>query len=203
MPSFWRSWKRSNSIPRPRLPRVWAGTYQTQYGGGGGALNGVNSTLDRWARAIGGTMAHEAGHNYGLAHSDGLPLAPGEDPLVHHIMASGSHYSGEDRAGYRRHFSDHEYSILAANVGLSIQTMWNWDFVNPNAQTGFKLRMNFLSTKPSLILSWSYAGATSPWVNPTITGPSGTTMFKGTSYHNYQIEWSAGQAWANGPSGQV
>jgi len=41
--------------------------------------------------------AHEAGHNYGLAHSDGLPLAPGEDPLVHHVMASGDHYSVKSR----------------------------------------------------------------------------------------------------------
>lgn len=183
--------------------RVWAGTYQTQYGGTGGALNGANSTLERWARSIGGTMAHEAGHNYGLAHSDGLPLAPGEDPLVHHIMASGSHYSGEDRAGFRRHFSDHEYSILASNVGLSIQTMWNWDFINPNAQAGSKLRITFLSVKPSLIVSWFYSGTLSPWVNPTVAGPSGTTVFKGTTFNRYQIEWSSGQGWLNGPSGQV
>ena len=56
---------------------VWAATYQGLYGGAGGALNGANSTLERWGRAIGGTAAHEAGHNYGLAHGDGLPLAPG------------------------------------------------------------------------------------------------------------------------------
>jgi hypothetical protein len=113
--------------------RVWAGTYQTQYGGAGQALNGANSTLDRWARSIGGTAAHEGGHNYGMSHADGLVLVPGEDPVQHHIMAAGSNYSGEDRAGYRRHFSDHEYSLLAANVGLSIQTMWNWDLINHSA----------------------------------------------------------------------
>jgi hypothetical protein len=118
---------------------VWGATYQGLFGGAGGALNGANSTLERWAKSIGGTAAHEGGHNYGLSHNDGLPLAAGEDPLVHHIMASGSHYSGEDRAGYRRHFSDHEYSILASNVGLSVQTVWNWDFQNPNAETAVKL----------------------------------------------------------------
>src|ERR1041385_1764124 len=57
----------------------WAATYQGLYGGPGGALNGANSTLDRWANAISGTAAHEAGHNYGLSHNDGLPLAAGED----------------------------------------------------------------------------------------------------------------------------
>jgi hypothetical protein len=178
--------------------RVWAGSYNCST-----ALTGTNSTLERWARAIGGTCAHEGGHNVGLSHADGLVLATGEDVLVHHIMASGSHYSDEDRAGYRRHFSDHEYSLLASNVGLSIQTMWNWDLVNPNAETAVKLRMDFLSTQPSLILSWSYSGSRSPWVNPTVTGPSGTATFKGTTYNRYQIEWSVGQAWDNGSSGQV
>jgi hypothetical protein len=36
-----------------------------------------------------------------------------------------------------------------------------------------------------------------------VSGPLGTRTFKGTSYNVYQIEWSAGQVWANGPSGQV
>lgn len=183
--------------------RVWGGTYQTLYGGVGGALNGANSTLERWARSIGGTAAHEGGHNYGLSHADGLPVATGEDALQHHIMASGSHFSGEDRASYRRHFSDHEYSVLAANVGLAIQTMWNWDLINPNAQTGAKLQMDFLSTKPSLTVAWDYQGSRSPWINPTVTGPSGTTTFKGVSYNRYMLEWSAGHNWDNGSPGQV
>jgi hypothetical protein len=182
--------------------REWAGSYNCA-GGPGGQLNGANSTLVRWSKAIGGTAAHEAGHNYGLSHSDGLVLGAGEDPLVHHVMASGSHYSYADRAGYRRHFSDHEYSVLAANVGLSIQTMWNWDLVNPNAEVGRKLQMDFLSKKPSLILSWAYAGNTSPWINPTVSGPLGSTTFKGQTYNKYRLEWSTGHAWVNGPSGRV
>ena len=192
---------------------VWGATYQGLYGGAGGALNGANSTLERWARSIGGTAAHEAGHNYGLSHNDGLPLAAGEDPLVHHIMASGSHYSGEDRAGYRRHFSDHEYSVLAANVGLSVQTIWNWDFVNPNAQTATKLQMDFLSTQASLTVQGPYNGNESPWINPTVSAPLGTQVFQGTTYNHYQVTWSAGHGWdghvpggpgpATGTSGQV
>jgi len=174
---------------------VWGATYQGQYGGAGGALNGANSTLERWARALGGTAAHEGGHNYGLAHSDGLPLAAGEDPLVHHIMASGSHYSGEDRAGFRRHFSDHEYSVLASNVGLSVQTVWNWDFVNPNAETATKVQMDILSTQASLAVSGSYNGNESPWVNPTVGASLGTQAFKGVTYNRFQVTWSTGHAW--------
>lgn len=183
--------------------RVWAGTYQNCAGApAGAALNGPKSTLQRWANSIGGTIAHEGGHNYGAAHADGLILAPGEDALEHHIMANGTQYSFEDRAN-PRHFSDHEYSLLASNVGLAMDTMWSWDFINPNAETGFRLRMEFLSAKPTLILSGTWTGTTSPWINPTLTGPSGTTNFKGMMYNRYQIEWSTGQPWSGGPNGQV
>jgi hypothetical protein len=183
--------------------RVWAGTYQVLAGGAGGALNGANSTVERWGRSIGGTSAHEAGHNYGMSHGDGLVLQPGEDALTRHIMASGSHYSDEQRAGYRRHFSDREYSLLAANVGLSVQTMYNWDFTNPNAQTAVKLRMDFLSVQTTLTLASVYTGARSPWNNPTVSASLGTQTFKGVTYHKFQITWSTGQAWNGGTAGQV
>ncbi len=182
--------------------REWAGSYNCATGAGG-ALNGTNSTLLRWARAIGGTASHEPGHNFGLSHAAGLVLAAGEDPLVHHIMAAGSNFSYTDRAGYRRHFSNNEMSILAANVGLSIQTMWNWDFTNPNAETAFRLRIDFLSTQPSIVLSWAYTGSLSPWTTPVVTGPSGTQVFKGTTYNRYRVEWSTGQTWSGGNPGEV
>jgi hypothetical protein len=183
--------------------RVWAGTYQVEYGFAGLELSGKNSTLDRWARALGGTAAHEGGHSFGEAHPDGFNLAPGEDVLTHHLMAPGSVFSGEDRAGFRRHFSDHEYAILASNVGLSIQTMWNWDFINRNAQTGEKLRLTFLSPEQSLILSWSYSGGLSPWINPAVSGPFGTRVFNGKTYNKYTLTWSTAQAWQNGAPGKV
>jgi hypothetical protein len=183
--------------------RVWGGTYQVTAGGAGGALNGANSTLERWARSIGGTCAHEGGHNYGLSHGDGLVVGPGEDALTRHLMAKGSHYTDEQRAGYRRHFSDHEYSILAANVGLSVQTMFNWDFINPNMQTATKLRIDFLSLQSPLTLASVYTGSLSPWVSPSVSGPLGDQNFKGVSYHRYQITWSTGQAWSGGAAGQV
>jgi len=175
---------------------VWGATYQGLFGGPGGELNGANSTVQRWARALGGTASHEAGHNYGLSHSDGLVLAPGEDLLVHHLMAKGSNYSGEDRAGYRRHFSDHEYSVLAANVGLSVATIWNWDFINPNAQAAKSVQIDFLSTQPALSIASPYNGSQSPWVNPTVSAALGTQMFNGLTYNRFRVTWSVGHAWA-------
>src|SRR6202035_5172923 len=59
----------TQAFANPGFARVWAGTYQTMLGGAGGQLNGANSTLERWAFAIGGTAAHEGGHTYGLIHA--------------------------------------------------------------------------------------------------------------------------------------
>jgi hypothetical protein len=204
--------------------RVWAGTYRVCEGGLGptggtgcsmtGALTGANSTLARWAQAIGGTAAHEAGHTYGLAHSDDDPPndpsqpgpgpAPGEDAFNFHLMPAGYDLTGPDRTNFRRHFSDRDYGILATNVGLSIETMHNWDLVNPNAQQGASLAIDFLSQKPSISISWTYAGPSSPWINPNVSGPSGTAVFKGQTYNKYRITWSAGNpAWNNPSPGVV
>jgi len=188
--------------------RVWAGTYTTCEGAtptGGctttGSLTGANATLDRWAQAIGGTAAHEGGHTYGLSHTDedppdnlcgqpGPSPLPGEDAYHRHTMPAGCYLSGEDRASFRRHFGDRTYSLLAANVGLSIQTMHNWDLKNPNADAGHSLAIDFLSVLPGVTISWAYAGASSPWINPVVSGPSGMAIFKGVTYHRYRITWS-------------
>jgi len=207
--------------------RVWAGTYTVCEGGTGpsgsggcsstGSLTGSNATLANWGQAIGGTAAHEAGHTYGLSHSDddpdpdpcnpaevGSPPTPGEDPFNKHLMPSGCNLTGPDRATYRRHFSDRDYGLLATNVGLSVETMHNWDMVNPNAQSANSLVIDFLSQKNSLNISWSYGGASSPWLNPAVTGPSGTATFKGQTYNKYQITWSSGNpAWTNSSPGVV
>ena len=180
--------------------RVWAGTYQASAGFPGGALEGPNSTVARWARAIGGTAAHEAGHTYGLSHN--TTTLPGEDDFGRHLMPAGSDVTQEERAGYRRHFSDTEFSTLAADVGLSIQTMHNWDLVNPNSQTARQFRMTFLSPQESPVLSWSYGGNLSPWVNPTVS-PYGTQSFNGTTYNRFRIRWSTADPWNGGPDGQV
>lgn len=173
---------------------VWGKTYQDWTGGPGGELFGANSTLDRWANSIGGTTAHEAGHNYGLAHN--TTLAAGEDVYQHHMMPAGGSLTAADRAGYRRHFSDGEFSTLAANLGLSLQTMWNWDMVNPNAAAAYSLDMTVLypsSTPP--VLDWAYNGCYSPWLNPTVIGPTGPSqVFQGGTYYPYTLRWSSPNA---------
>src|SRR2546421_1470011 len=139
-----------------------------------GALTGANSTLDRWAQAIGGTAAHEGGHTYGLSHSNddpntglcgelGAAPTPGEDAFNRHLMPKGCNLTGQDRASYRRHVSNLTYGLLATNVGLSIQTMHNWDLMNPNAGTATSLAIDFLSALPAVTISWSYTGSLSPW----------------------------------------
>ena len=183
--------------------RAWAGTYQASAGAVGGALQGANSTVARWANSIGGTAAHEGGHNYGISHTHGLTVGPGEDALTNHIMAQGSNYTDEQRACCRRHFSDREMSLLASNVGLSIQTMHNWDLVNPNAQAARRFRITFLAPSATVTQSWAYSGSRSPWINPSVSGSLGTQSFKGTTYHRHTITWQTGQNWSGGAAGTV
>jgi hypothetical protein len=208
--------------------RVWAGTYTVCEGFTGpntvpvvctmtGALTGANATLEHWGEAIGGSSAHEAGHTYGLAHSDDDPPIdpcsgdpgpapiPSEDAFNKHLMPAGCNLTGPDRADFRRHFSDRTYGLLATNVGLSIETMHNWELVNPNAQQATSLAIDFLSpllTAP--MIAWTYTGSTSPWVSPTVGGPSGTAMFKGQTYNKFRIIWeTANPAWTTPSPGIV
>ncbi len=173
--------------------------------------------MQRWAFSIGGSASHEAGHTYGLAHNDdffqnpgGLSCndgtdetKPGEDALTRHLMAQGCHFTDGQRAGFRRHFSDATFSILAANVGLSVETVHNWDFRNPNSAAASQLQLEVLSASPTLTTSWTYLGNLSPWTSPSVVGPIGTTTFKSTTYNRFHITWSTGQSWANGTSGNV
>jgi hypothetical protein len=175
--------------------RIWAGSYN---------CSNIDMELAGWANSIGGSVAHEAAHNYGLSHADGDEyLTTGEDDFRHHLMKEGTRYTAGERAR-PRHFSDFETSVLARNVGLAMDTMWTWNFINPNAEAVAKLRMELLSTQKALILSWVFGGASSPWINPLLSGPSGTRTVKGKEYHIYQIEWSASnEHWSGGPLGTV
>ena len=180
--------------------RVWAGTYQNSAGFPGGALEGTNSTTTRWGNAIGGTAAHEAGHAYGLSHN--TITAPGEDAFTRHLMPAGSDVTQEQRAGYRRHFSDNDFSILASNIGLSIQTMHNWDLVNPNSTTARTVPPHVPQHPAVDADDLGLRGSLSPWINPTVSS-FGTQSFKGTTYNRYRMTWSTTQGWSGGPAGQV
>lgn len=183
--------------------RVWAGTYQAGAGQPGGELAGANSTVARWGRAIGGTVAHEAGHNYGLGHEDGDPVGANEDPKEDHLMAEGKVYSDKQRASYRRHFSDHEYSLLASNVGLSVQTMFNWTLVNPNQNAASGFSMHFVSLQSQLSLASVYTGPSSPWAAPALVNKGPVTFRSDPSYFEYEITWSTAKTWTGATPGQV
>jgi hypothetical protein len=167
-----------------------------------GALTGGNSTLEHWAQAIGGTAAHEAGHTYGLLHATedpptgncmdpGPPLLNGEDGFKKHLMPNGCNIDGLDRTTFRRHFGDRAFGILAKNVGLSIQTMHNWDMINPNAGTAFSLAIDFLSPKKTVSVDWTWDGPTSPWRSPVVTlQQTAPVMWHGQSFFKQRILWS-------------
>lgn len=192
--------------------RVWAASFGDAFGGTGDALNGTNSTLERWATAIGSTTSHEAGHNYGVTHCNAGPLA-GEDAAPNHIMNTGSvagqgcsftdTVDGEDRAGTRRHFSDQSYEVLAHNIGLNIMTVYNWDFMNPNAEDAHELEITLLSRASSLTLSTWWNGSRSPWRDPTITSTGGTQTFQGATYNVFILDFSVDKSWTGGADGVV
>jgi hypothetical protein len=184
--------------------RVWGGTYKHLFGTGGTlpplVLSGAgNSTLARWANAIGGTASHEAGHNFGLTHS--TLLRPGEDAMPNHLMPAGGNIDGAHRVG-SRHFSDESYEILGHNIGLNTFTLTNWDFKNPNATDAQSCILTILTHAASLSFSRVYDGTLTPWANPTIT-PSGTATFQGDTYNKFLITFSTPKAWGGGANGIV
>lgn len=190
-----------NNADPEDFARGFAGSFRNAFGTG--ALGGANSTLERWATAIGHTMAHEAGHNYGVGHGDSAPRA-GEDEQNNHVMATGNTgLTGEMRAGRNRHFSDRSYEILGHNLGLNIKTLLNWDFVNPNSLDAHSLELTLLSTAASLTLSWFFNGTSSPWTSPTIAATGGTRSFQGTNYNVFTLTFSTDKAWSGGADGIV
>ena len=191
--------------------RVWAASFDDAYGGAGGVLNGTNSTLERWANAIASTTSHEAAHNYGVSHCNATSLT-GEDGEGNHIMNTGNPslsgcthggVTGEQRAGNRRHFSDQSYEAMAHNIGLNIMSVYNWDFINPNAETAHSMELTLLSSATSLSLSTWWNGSRSPWRNPVITSTGGTQTFQGNSYNVFTLTFSTDKSWSNGPDGEV
>lgn len=184
--------------------RVWAASFDDSYGGAGGALNGANSTLDRWATAIGHTTSHEAGHNYGLGHGDSIPRAgSAEDARSNHDMATGTTLTGEIRVSRNRHFSDTSYGILAHNVGLNIMSVYNWDFMNPNAEDAHSLEITLLSSASTLSLSTWWNGARSPWRDPVVSSTGTTQDFQGSNYNKFTLVFSVDKSWTGGTDGVV
>lgn len=200
----------ANDADAQDYTRVWAASFDDVYGGTGGALNGTDSTLDRWAAAITGTTSHEAAHNYGVTHCEAGGLA-GEDGPTNHIMNTGNvtgqgcsytdTLDGEDRVS-RRHFSDQSYELLAHNIGLNIMTVYNWDLINPNAEDAHELEFTLLSSASSLSISTWWNGSRSPWRDPTISSVcNNCETFQGTTYNKFTLNFSTDKAWVGGADG--
>jgi hypothetical protein len=185
--------------------RIYAASFGDAYGDPGEALNGADSTLERWATAIGHTTSHEAGHNYGLSHANSAPVpGSGEDQQTNHILATGSSgLTGEIRADVTRHFSDTSYEILGHNLGLSINTLYNWDFTNPNNTDAHSLVITILSEASSLTLDWFYTGNRSPWTSPTVASTGSTQAFQGKTYNVFKLTFSTDTSWCCGSNGVV
>jgi hypothetical protein len=54
-----------------------------------------------------------------------------------------------------------------------------------------------------MLMTWSYAGSRTPWINPTVSGSLGTQSFNGTTYNRFQITWQTADLWSGGPPGEV
>ncbi len=188
--------------------RVWATEFHDAYGTAGGingdALAPANATIERWSTAIAGTVAHEAGHNYGLLHGSSAPRSgTSEDQQNNHFLATGSTGLTDEQRVTRRHFSDTSFEALAHNLGLNTKTLSNWDFSNPNDSNATGLEIRLLSTASTLSLTRVYNGSLSPWTNPSLTKQTGTQSFRGTTYNIFDLVFTTGKTWSNGSSGIV
>ena len=204
--------------------RVWAGRFRDECmtssaSGELGALEGTNSTLARWARAIGHTASHEAGHGYGLRHDYSEPrqeqsttsefVNPDatEDPQENHILISQTSSDAwkrcQIRADKARHFSDTSYEVLGHNIGLNIKTVHNWDFTNINERAAHSMTVTILSMADDLTMSWHYTGARGPWGKPTITkinvGDSDKIEFQGDDYNAFEVKLAEPKEWNEDP----
>lgn len=179
--------------------RLWAGTFELSFGGSGGALNGTDSTLARWANAIGGTISHEAGHDFGPTHGDDAPVTS-EDAGTNHVMSTPS---GDDRA-QDRHFSNTSFEILARNIGLYEQTVSNWDFINPNdsAADGFEITVLVRPPDGTPTKGSMYTGGLSPWGDVSISA-DGSETFQTNNYNRFIITFTSPKSWNNGANGEI
>lgn len=173
--------------------RVWAGRYQAVAGGPGGALNGSNSTLDRWGRSIGSTAAYAAAHNYGLT------VIPGEDPTARRRALHSSALATPPQ------FNDTSFALIASNVGSGggdddgdwgSGWLHNLDVPNPNSETAYGFRITFLSTASSLNWKWFFRDG--PWGAPTVVRLPGTDTVNGVTYSRFSITWSTPNSFNNG-----
>jgi len=180
--------------------RVWVSELQ---GWVTSELTGANSTAERWATGIANIAMHETSHNYGSTHSDAIPVS-GEDVPENHFIADPALGATPATIVDRlNHHSDTSYEKLGHDLGLTIQTLHNWDFVNPNAQDADAMTIRVLSKAGALTIGWFYGGTLSPWTDPTVTKQNFQLTFQSSAYNVFDVKFAAAKSWSGGANGVV
>lgn len=175
--------------------RVWAGTF----GAWDAAWQGANSTVERWARTIGETAAHEAGHNYGLRHPDYYA-----DP--NHIMTTDRDISAEQRATLDRYWKSTNYSHLMGVLGPRAPMSCVMAFDNPAADKIHEMRVRFHSQHDIVDLEPISAGGgfgPMPFADLKIVALGKDASFRDGSWHQYELQWTDGAGVESGQSGRL
>lgn len=180
--------------------RLWVGEL-VQWAGV--ELTGTGSTPERWATAIANLVLHETGHNYGTGHGDAAPRT-GEDAAWNHFMALPTMgWTPARLVGSLAHHSDASYEAMAHSVGLTAQTVSNWDFVNPNSATADRLVIKLMAPSPSnLTEGWIYGGQLSPWSTAVLVLNT-SIYFHGIAHDEYLLIFHLDKPWLNGADGRV
>jgi hypothetical protein len=180
--------------------RVWVSSLQDWVDA---ELTGANSTAERWATAIANLALHETSHNYGASHGDAIPVS-GEDAAPNHFIADPSFGATPDTIVDRlNHHSDTAYEKFGHDLGLAIQTLHNWDFVNPNAQDADAMTIRVLSKAAALNIGWFYGGSLSPWTDPTVTKQNFQLTFQSSAYNVFDVKFETAKSWSGGANGVV
>ena len=179
--------------------RVSGGTYQFDEGGPGRRAHRRRSPPShRWAPSIGGTAAHEAGHNLRPLAQRRLDDRPGEDPLTPH-HAGGRTHGDEHRPATAATSTTASSPSSPRNVGLSIQTMHNWDLVTSNAPAARAFRLAFLAPSGGSDQVVGVQGQPQPVERTRGRGLAAARRRQGRNLHRYRSP-GTGQAWSAGRS---
>ncbi|HKR25664.1 MAG TPA: hypothetical protein VJS15_10420 [Allosphingosinicella sp.] len=178
----------------------------------GGQLQIGIATLEQWATAMANVIVHEVGHNDGTGHADAAPRPnTNEDVSTNHFMSPLSPPTNtvfvNAYVNALKHHSDTSYEALAHSVGLAAQTVYNWDFVNPNATRADSFTITLLAMQPNVTLTegWVYSGSLSPWSNALIVS-GGQRHFQGQLRDEFQVIFyntNINRTWSNGPPGEI
>ena len=175
--------------------RVWAGAF----GAWDEAWQGTNSTVERWARTIGETAAHEAGHNYGLVHPDYYA-----DP--NHIMTTDMDITPEERATLDRYWKWNNYNHLMGVLGPRAPMSMSMSFPNDTTSRIRELHGRLHSRHDILDLEPISAGGgfgPLPFDTVKIIELGKDANYDDGSWYEYEVRWTGGAGVYSGQEGRL